>query len=97
MVVLKVRSPTRCATIAAMLAPPAALCSDGRPCPGRRGRSSALRVFRCNRFCVGLFVWARRALEHQNRRFPPRAVELDIDDLRFVGRPTVLAAGEGGV
>ena len=26
-----------CATIAAMLAPPAALCSDGRPCPGRGG------------------------------------------------------------
>jgi hypothetical protein len=43
-------------------------------CPGRRGRLSARSVFLCKSILYGAFVWARRALKHQKRRFPARAV-----------------------
>jgi hypothetical protein len=49
---------------------------DGVVCPGRqRGRLSAISVFLCKSFLYGAFVWARRALKHQKRRFPARAVD----------------------
>ena len=38
------------------------------------GRLSALSVFRFKSVLYGAFVWARRALKHQKRRFPARAV-----------------------
>jgi ankyrin repeat protein len=47
--------------------------------PGRRsaraarGRLSALGVFLCKSVFYGAFVWARRALNSQERRFPARA------------------------
>ena len=37
------------------------------------GRLSALSVFLCKSFFYGAFVWARRALNSPNRRFPARA------------------------
>ena len=44
-------------------------------CPGRRGRLRTLSDLLClNQFCMGLFVWARRALKHQKNWFPARAV-----------------------
>jgi hypothetical protein len=43
-------------------------------CPDRRGQSSALSVFLCKSVLYGGFVWACRALKHQKRRFPARAV-----------------------
>jgi hypothetical protein len=39
----------------------------------RRGRSSALSVFHSKSFLYGAFVWVRRALNKQKRRFPARA------------------------
>ena len=42
-------------------------------CPGRRRRLSAISVFLCKSVLYGPFVWARRALKHQKRRFPARA------------------------
>jgi acetolactate synthase-1/2/3 large subunit len=45
----------------------------GHHCPGHRGRLSALSVFLCKSVLSGAFVWARRALKHQKRRFPARA------------------------
>jgi hypothetical protein len=45
-----------------------------RYCPGPPGRLSALSVFLCKSFFYGVFVWARRALNTQKRRFPARAV-----------------------
>ena len=39
-------------------------------CPGPPGRLSALGVFRCKSIFCGVFVWARRALNSQKRRFP---------------------------
>ena len=45
-------------------------------CPGRRGRLSALvflSCFLCKSVLYGVFVWARRALNSQKRRFPARA------------------------
>jgi hypothetical protein len=39
------------------------------------GRLSALSVFRSKSVLYGIFVWARRALNHRKRRFPARAVE----------------------
>jgi hypothetical protein len=47
--------------------------SSRRPrthCPGPPGRLSALRVFLCKSVLYGVFVWARRALNSQKRRFP---------------------------
>jgi hypothetical protein len=38
------------------------------------GRLSAISVFPCKSFLFGDFVWARRALNSQKRRFPARAV-----------------------
>jgi predicted glutamine amidotransferase len=38
-----------------------------------RGRLSAISVFLCKSVLYGAFVWARRALKHQKRRFPARA------------------------
>jgi hypothetical protein len=42
--------------------------------PGPPGRLSALSVFLFNSIFYGAFVWARRALNSQKRRFPARAV-----------------------
>jgi hypothetical protein len=44
--------------------------SSALPCPGRRGRLSALSVFLCKSVLCGAFLWARRALTHQKRQFP---------------------------
>jgi hypothetical protein len=52
-------------------------------CPGCRGRLSALSVFLCKSILYGAFVWVRRALKHQKRRFPARAVR--VQALRGVG------------
>jgi hypothetical protein len=38
------------------------------------GRLSALSGFLCKYVLYGAFVWARRALNSQKRRFPARAV-----------------------
>ena len=43
-------------------------------CPGPPGRLRALSVFLCESAFYGTFVWARRALNSQKRRFPARAV-----------------------
>jgi hypothetical protein len=40
-----------------------------------QGRLSALRIFLCKSVLYGAFVWARRALKHQKRLFPARAVQ----------------------
>jgi ABC-type cobalamin/Fe3+-siderophores transport system ATPase subunit len=49
-------------------------------CPGRWGRLSAIRIFLCKSVLYGAFVWARRALKHQKRRFPARAVMMRFYD-----------------
>ena len=49
----------------------------------RPGRLSAISVFLCKSVFYGAFVWARRALNRQKRRFPARAV------LAQVRRPAV--------
>jgi hypothetical protein len=41
--------------------------------PGRPGRLSTLSVFLCKSVLYGAFVWVRRALKYQKRRFPARA------------------------
>jgi predicted DNA-binding WGR domain protein len=46
-------------------------CTD---CPGPPGRLSTLSIFLCKSVFYGAFVWARRALNSQKRRFPARAV-----------------------
>ena len=43
--------------------------------PGRPGRLSALSVFPSESILYGAFVWARRALYSQKRRFWARAVD----------------------
>ena len=43
----------------------------------RRGRLSALSVFLLKSILYGAFVWARRALNSEKRRFPARAVAAD--------------------
>ena len=48
--------------------------TGGRPCPGPPGRLSALSISLCKSVLYGIFVWARRALNSQKRRFPARAV-----------------------
>ena len=53
-------------------------------CPGRRGRLSALCVFLCKSVLYGAFVWARRALNGQNCRFPARAVGMMGTDFAFM-------------
>jgi hypothetical protein len=55
-------------------------------CPGRSGRLSALSDFLCKSVLYGAFVWARRPLKHQKRRFPARAVLGPLVDL-FSRRP----------
>jgi hypothetical protein len=42
-------------------------------CPGHPGRLKALSVFLCKSGLYGAFVWARKALNSQKRRFPARA------------------------
>jgi hypothetical protein len=39
------------------------------------GQLSGLSVFLCESILYGAFVWAHRALDTQNRRFPARAVD----------------------
>ena len=51
--------------------------------PGPSGRLSALLVFLCRSGFYGAFVWARRALNRQKRRFPARA-----GSARCLGPPT---------
>jgi hypothetical protein len=57
---------------------PAAYAEDGwrnlTACPGPPGRLSALSIFLCKSVFYGAFVWARRALKLQKRRFLARAV-----------------------
>ena len=53
--------------------PPTFLCH----CPGRPGRLSALSVFHSKSVLYGAFVWARRALNRQKRRFSARAATAD--------------------
>jgi hypothetical protein len=64
-----------------------------RHCPGRRGRLSAIRVFVCKSVLYGAFVWARRALAHQKRRFPARA---DAAKRDAAGKQTAAAAAALG-
>ena len=63
-----------------------------------RGRLSALRVFLCKSVFYGAFVWARRALNSQKRRFPARAVQepavADARGARVRGRPEPPPDGE---
>ena len=47
-------------------------------CPGPPGRLSALSIYLCKSVFYGAFVWARRALNIQKRRFPARAVSAGI-------------------
>ena len=51
-------------------------------CPGPPGRLSALSVFLCKSVLYGVFVWARRALNSQKRRFPARAGMGDAMEIR---------------
>jgi hypothetical protein len=46
-------------------------------CPGPPGRLSALSAFLCKSVFYGAFVWARRELNSQKRRFPARAVTME--------------------
>jgi hypothetical protein len=53
------------------------LARDGE-CPDPPRALSALSVLHTstvNRFCMAVFVWVRRALDGQKRRFPARADE----------------------
>jgi hypothetical protein len=59
-----------------------------------RERPSALRVFRRKSVFYGAFVWARRALNMQKRRFSARAVVAAI--LLPVRAGAALAGGGGG-
>ena len=52
---------------------PAALVSCGSTVRARPWRSRALSVLRRESVLYGAFVWARRALSSQKRRFPARA------------------------
>jgi hypothetical protein len=61
-------------------------------CPGRRGRLSAISVFLFKSVLYGAFVWARRALNRQKRRFPARAVVKRDQP----GRLVALAAAAAG-
>ena len=54
------------------------------------GRLSALGVFLCKSVLYGAFVWARRALNRQKRRFPARA-----DPMSQVEALRSLLAGAG--
>jgi hypothetical protein len=56
-------------------------------CPGPRKRFSALSVSHCKSILYGVFVWVRRALNGQKRRFPARADRtFDKDPLLFAGK-----------
>jgi hypothetical protein len=46
------------------------------PCPGTVKHSLAFLIHVVNQFCMGVFVWARRALNRQKRRFRARAVKV---------------------
>jgi hypothetical protein len=48
---------------------------DSIACPGRPEGLSALSVFLYKSVLPGVFVWARRALNRQKRRFLARAVK----------------------
>jgi hypothetical protein len=63
-----------------------------RNCPGPPGRSSALSVFLCKSVFYGAFVWTRRVLNSQKRRFPARAVNVAFSPLAAV-RTTAGSAG----
>ena len=65
-------------------------------CPGPPGRLSALSVFLCKSFFYGAFVWARRALKHQQRRFPARAGKEAVQ-LRLRQVPTPRVSNRFGV
>jgi hypothetical protein len=51
-------------------------------CPGPPGRLSALSISLCKSVLYGIFVWARRALNSQKRRFPARAVDSDALEIK---------------
>jgi uncharacterized sulfatase len=49
-------------------------CLRTADCPRRPGAVKRPQRFRCKSVLYGAFVWARRALNRQKRRFPARAV-----------------------
>jgi hypothetical protein len=48
-------------------------CAKTKAVRAAQGRLSTLRVLLCKSVLYGDFVWARRVLKHQKRRFPARA------------------------
>jgi hypothetical protein len=83
---------------------PLAFCTLGWPPqppqpllgPGRPGRLSTLSVFLCKSVFYGTFVWARRALNSQKRRFAARAVnEVPLPTSPEGAVGTAVAAGSG--
>jgi hypothetical protein len=58
------------------------------------GRLSAISVFSCKSVLYGAFVWARRALIGQKRRFPARAVRHNLAPPSAAGLPRPDAGGE---
>ena len=62
--------------------------------PGPPGRLSALSVFLCKSVFYGAFVWARRALNMQKRRFPARAVMKAKYDTKMKEEALLLALQE---
>ena len=72
--------------------------SPRRPVRARPGQLSALSVFLCKSAFYGGFVWARRALSSQKRRFPAREVTMYTDAVADVGGSCfVPPAGGGGL
>jgi hypothetical protein len=70
--------------------------------PGPPGRLSALSVSLCKSVFYGAFVWARRALNSQKRRFPARAVEAaarlwDAEPLDEAAERAADANGDGAL
>jgi hypothetical protein len=61
-------------------------------CLGGRGRLSALSVFLFKSVLYGAFVWARRALNRQKRRFPARAVPREFHGAVSISGPSRLGA-----
>ena len=66
-------------------------------CPGHPGRLSGLRVSHSKSVLYAGFVWARRGLNSQKRRFPARAVVCDghVDVLPELGMPATVTLGMG--
>jgi hypothetical protein len=54
--------------------------------PGPPGALKHLSVHHSKSVLYGAFVWARRALNRPNRRFPARAVRTILEPLGYVGQ-----------